>query len=96
MEILNTKAIKLISPSEAILKVYREDGKEVKQTITDKDTFYLSKKAFLEQELDSDIKIVEFLRECLRKDYDIDYDDIEHILRGDFDFVRKQYVEVKS
>lgn len=32
-----------------------------------------------------------FLEECIENDYDLDRDDIEHILKLDFDYIRKQY-----
>jgi len=34
--------------------------------------------------------IVEFLDECRLKNWELDSDDITHILVGDFDYVRKQ------
>lgn len=36
-------------------------------------------------------EIVSFLIECVDKDYELDKDDIEHILKGDFNYIRKQH-----
>lgn len=35
--------------------------------------------------------IIEFLNEVEEQDWELDKEDITHILRMDFDFVRKQY-----
>lgn len=36
-------------------------------------------------------KIVDFLNECEEEDYELDADDIRHILKMKFNYVRKQY-----
>lgn len=36
--------------------------------------------------------IIWFLRECIEKDYELDADDIKHILEYDFAYVRKQHI----
>lgn len=37
-----------------------------------------------------DWKIVDFLNECYYEEWELDADDIKHILQLDFDYVRKQ------
>ena len=37
--------------------------------------------------------IVDFLNECEEQDYELDADDIRHILDLDFDYVRKSQLE---
>lgn len=41
-------------------------------------------------------KIVDFLEECLVKDYDIDTDNIKHIMNLNFDYIRKQHIIVAT
>ena len=43
--------------------------------------------------MDKDEQVGEFLKECVEKGFDLDPDDIRHILDLDFDYVRKQNVE---
>lgn len=47
---------------------------------------------------DKYLDIVFFLDECQENDYELDSDDIKHIIRGDFEYVRKQYqiIELES
>lgn len=44
------------------------------------------------QQDDDNGMIRAFLAECLSKGFELDYDDIEHILNLDFDYVRKQHI----
>lgn len=37
-------------------------------------------------------QIIDFLNECEEQDYWLDGDDIRHILKLDFDYVRKQHI----
>lgn len=43
------------------------------------------RKTLLDQE-----KIIDFLNECEEQDWELDADDIKHILNNDFDYIRKQ------
>ena len=43
-------------------------------------------------EIVDQFKIINFLNECEEQDYWIDGDDIRHILKLDFDYVRKQHI----
>lgn len=49
---------------------------------------------YIEQGTSNNDKIVDFLNECEEQDYRLDADDIKHILNMDFDYVRKQELEV--
>ena len=40
------------------------------------------------------LSIVSFLDECVQNGWELDTDDIRHIIKRDFDHVRKQYKEV--
>lgn len=42
--------------------------------------------------IDEHFKIIDFLNECEEQDYWLDDDDIRHILKLDFDYVRKQHI----
>lgn len=37
-------------------------------------------------------ELYEFLSECRTNDWELDSDDISHILAGDFDYIRKQHI----
>ena len=43
-------------------------------------------------ELIKQYQIIDFLNECEEQDYWLDGDDIRHILKLDFDYVRKQHI----
>ena len=45
---------------------------------------------YIEDGTTTNDKIVDFLNECEEQDYQLDSDDIRHILNLDFDYVRKQ------
>lgn len=38
------------------------------------------------------LKIYTFLQQCCKENWDLDEDDIKHILELDFDYIRKQYI----
>ena len=40
----------------------------------------------------SDREIINFIIECRANDHELDADDLEHVLKLDFDYVRKQWV----
>jgi hypothetical protein len=40
-------------------------------------------------------QIVDFLNECEEENWELDNDDIRHILQLDFDYVRKENKEIK-
>lgn len=37
------------------------------------------------------MRIIYFLHECVEKGYDLDVDDLQHVLVKDFEYVRDQY-----
>lgn len=40
-------------------------------------------------------EIISFLHECVNKNWELDDDDIQHVLNLDFDYVRKQHVPAR-
>lgn len=45
----------------------------------------------LKETIEKSYDIIEFLNEVEEQDWELDSDDIKHILKLDFDYIRKQY-----
>ena len=52
--------------------------------------------SLIESQAELHFKIVDFLNECEEQDWELDSDDIRHILKLDFDYVRKSNTEDKK
>lgn len=46
---------------------------------------------YIEDGTTNNDKIVDFLNECEEQDFQLDQDDLTHIIKLDFDYIRKQY-----